>query len=178
MSQPKPIEPALAFRPRFSMESSHSPDALISVLNEALNQVDCKIKGLAISGHATLKLPAEQQKLWSPQLTLEILPAETGEGSLIKGVYGPAAGIWTLFMFLYVTIGFTIFVLLFWGMALVSLGEAAPMMWFTLPLVGILVFLWISAQTGQRLSRHQINILHEFLTETLENSPSGESQDT
>ncbi|TVR80671.1 MAG: hypothetical protein EA409_07560 [Saprospirales bacterium] len=173
MSQLQNIEPALAFRPRFTLESSHSPDTLISVINEALSREDCKIKGLAISGHATFKLPVEQQKLWSPQLSLEILPAPSGHGSLIKGVYGPAAGIWTLFMFLYVTIGFTIFVLLFWGMALISLGESAPMIWFALPLTGILVVLWISAQTGQRLSRHQINVLHDFLMVAIE-QPSAE----
>ena len=158
-------------RPRFRLESEMKPEEIGEAIRAKLKEEDSMVRGSVIPGHAELSMKEQHRKLWSPILTLEITPAEDGNGSIVKGLYGPAPGIWTLFMFLYITGGFSIFILLFWGLAYYSLDRPAPMLWGIMPAALLLFGLWLSAKTGQRLSRHQIHNLHETLTKALKQRP-------
>ena len=174
MKEVQKVKTGVRMRPRFRLDSPMNPVEIADSLKEVLSGDDSPVRGMVVPGHAVLSMHEKDRKPWSPILTLEINPREDEKGSTVKGLYGPAPGIWTLFMFLYVTIGFSIFILLFWGLAYYSLGEPAPMLWGLIPAVLLLIGLWASAQTGQRLSHHQIVTLHGILLKALDQEGDGE----
>jgi len=171
MSKAEELKSGVRMRPRFRLESTMSPEEIGEAIRAELKREESMVRGTVITGHIELSMKEQYRKPWSPILTLEIIPGEEGRGSIVKGLYGPAPGIWTLFMFLYITGGFSIFILLFWGLAYYSLDRPAPMLWGIIPALLLLFGLWLSAKTGQRLSSHQIDNLHETLTKALNHSP-------
>jgi len=157
----------LGFRPRFNVITSLTPEEVVTSIKAILEQDDCPVKGEVIPGHASIELPQSQKQLWSPRLTITIESAPEGPGSRVRGMYSPEPGIWTFVMFLYTTIGFSIFVLLMWGSSLWALDEDASILWWA-PVLCILFFaVWLSARIGQRLSSHQIGILHHQIEKAL-----------
>jgi len=158
----------IGFRPRFNKVTSMRPEEVVASIKDILAEQGCPVSGEAMTGHASIELPADQKQLWSPRLTITIEEGPEGKGSRVRGMYSPEPGIWTLFMFLYTTIGFTIFVLLMWGSSLWALGADASVLWWV-PILSILFLaIWLFARIGQRLSRHQIAILHQQIERALE----------
>nr|MBS0037468.1 hypothetical protein [Saprospiraceae bacterium] len=164
------IDPSKDYRlrPRFKVTTKHGPDEVVYLIGEALKKEKCPVLGKSIPGYVTLKMPAVQRKLWSPifTMTVESIPGE--KGSLLRGVYSPAAGIWTMLVFFYVILGFSLFIVLMWGLSLFSLGQEASILWLALIIFIGMVALWLFAQVGQKLSRHQMKTMHELVEETLD----------
>lgn len=136
-------------------------------LREGLKRIDSPVRGRVIPDFASLMLPEPQREMWSPYLTVSLEPGPGGQGSLVRGVYGPAPGLWTLFMFLYTTLAFSAFAVLIYGLVLQTLGERSAILWLVPVLLALFVTLWLVASVGQRLSRHQMKTLHDFVEECL-----------
>lgn len=162
-------------RPRFKISSELCPEEIYQKIALKLKELNCQVVGQVLPGHCILMIPSNNRKIWSPIATVSIEENTTSKGSLVNGLYGPAPGIWTLVMFLYITLGFSIFLLLFWGLSLYSLGKPAPMLWFIPPMVFLILLIWGLAKLGQRLSRAQIEIIHHFLETTLDQSTEAQS---
>lgn len=154
-------------RPRFSVVSELNEHSVLVALNNGLKNPNTTVRGRAIPGFATITLPPDERTLWSPQLTLMYGPAEDPQKTLIRGLFGPAPGIWTFFMFLYIGLGFIGMCLLIYGLVLRTLGEAANVLWIVPLCLAAIMGLWLVARTGQRLARHQMHVLRDFTTQTL-----------
>jgi hypothetical protein len=141
------------------MHTELSEEEVTAALRRALQDYQCPVRGQVIPGHANLEMPPGEQRLWSPRLSLSYEAKESG-GVRIRGLYGPAPGVWTLFMFLYTTVGFGVFLVGLWGMVLISLGEPAPMLWMIPLFLAGGLGLWLFARLGQQFSRHQRQVLH------------------
>lgn len=167
MGEPLHIPGDKWIRPRFSEVSDWDDHAVWVALNNGLKNPNCTVRGRAIPGFASITLPPDERTLWSPQLTLMYEPAEDPQKSLIRGLFGPAPGIWTFFMFLYIGLGFIGMCLLIYGLVLRTLGEDANVLWMVPLCLAAIMGLWIVARTGQRLARHQMHVLRDFTTQTL-----------
>jgi hypothetical protein len=126
-----------------------------------LKAPDSPCEGRFIHGHGSLFIKGPDRHYWSPELNLTF--EEENGMTLIRGLYGPRAQVWTMFVLFYSTIGFGMMVVLFYGMTLYSLDQPATILWL-LPLLGlILLSLYLVSYSGQRLGKKQMIILHDFL---------------
>ncbi len=155
-----------AIRPRFQMDLPYTPEEVLGRIRSGLAHPETGVRGLLVDHHVTLKIPAEEEHFWSPQLSLEVEGTEAG--SRVRGLYGPKPSIWLMFVFFYSFLGFVSMIIAIIGFSQLNLGLSAGILWL-LPIAGIIFLLmWLSARTGQRLGRDQTRILQEFLYRTME----------
>lgn len=123
--------------------------------------------GMATEGFASLQIPDKDRHYWSPQLSLMMEELENKEGTLIRGLYGPAPAVWTMFVFFYALIGFALVVVLIIGFSRKSLGMEAPILWWVPVLLLVFLSLYLVSYFGQKLGHDQMETLHTFLEECL-----------
>jgi len=118
-----------------------------------------------VSNHVTLKIPAAQQRYWSPQMQLELEPTSTG--TLIRGLIGPKPGIWTMFVFFYSGFGFLTMLGGMFGLSQMMLKMSPWALWSVPIGLFIILCLYLISHIGQQLSKDQIGFLHDFLDSAL-----------
>lgn len=158
-------ESNLRIRPRFRKETTFSLELVKSKITSALEISGEKCKGEIVANHVILKIPLSQQHYWSPVLTLDLEPTEGG--TLIRGLFGPKPGVWTMFVFFYSAIGFLTMMGLIFGLSQMMLNLDAFGLW-AVPAGGfLLIGLFIISKVGQRLGHDQMRQLKEFLDNSL-----------
>ncbi len=148
-------------RPRFQRESLLSKEEVLQRFEAALERRDQPVRGLIVDHHVTLKIPAEEQHFWSPQLGLEV--EETENGSLIRGLYGPRPSVWLMFVFFYAFLGFISVIIAIIGFSEWSLGLPGRILWLLPAFAFITVMIYLSARAGQRLGHDEVIRLQKFL---------------
>ncbi len=161
-----PIPGDILIRPRFETVIPMVPEAVTQALRKGLSDPHSSARGRIIHSFVTLTLPDKDRAIWSPQLTLSYGPEPDG-GTRIRGVFGPAPGLWTLFMFLYTVLLTTSGILLVYGLVLRQLDQDAGVLWLVPVLLVLFAGLWLTASVGQYLSRHQMATLHGFVRQCL-----------
>lgn len=152
-------------RPRFEQLSATPMEEIQEKVRRHLKQPGARCVGRIIPGHIVLSVPEVDLHFWSPQLSLSL--EESEEGTVIRGLYGPAPAIWLLFAFGYGLLSFLLMVLAIIGFSRMSLGLEAPILW-TLPFLGGgMVALYIIAQVGQKIGVEQTFTLHHFFEEAI-----------
>ena len=158
---------AIEIRPRFKRISLQSQEEILKHLSSILKEPDRSIKGYVVDHHVVLKIPHENQHYWSPQLSLEIESIPEKEGSLIRGLFGPKPSVWLMFLFFYAALGFISVVVMIIGFSQLNLGLSGRILWL-LPILGFLVLMiYFTAKTGQRLGKDQMYELYHFLEENI-----------
>lgn len=147
-------------RPRFKhlvREDQHAVEQkILSALQVEMPVCESDFR----SGYINLRIPQSEIHYWSPQLTLTF--ESTEEGTVIRGLYGPAPNVWTLFFFGYAAVGVLSLVIGMWGFARYSLGLGAGILWLLPVLGGVGAALYLIAQFGQKLGAEQMYRLHHF----------------
>lgn len=177
MSQAESHLPPYRIRPRFRVESPLSSEEVVAKIKQKLRADGATCDGHSTVGFATLTIPDGQRHYWSPQLTVSVEKLEDREGSLIRGLYGPAPGVWTMFVFFYSLVGFALTAVLITGLSYLSLGLSGYILWWALVLALVLLSLYLVSYFGQRLGHDQMEILHNFLEDALGHPvyPEGEA---
>ncbi len=86
-------------RPRFELHSARPPAAFLDAARRALES-STQVRGLVVPpSRLELTVPHERRHLWSPQLTVDVVPE--GEGARLRARFGPDPHIWTLYVALY-----------------------------------------------------------------------------
>jgi len=152
-------------RPRFKIESPLSPDALAEHINEHLRSLDAPCKGTIYRQYGTIYLPEREQHYWSPQLTLHL--EEQEGGTVLTGLYGPRASVWTLFIFLYAVLILATVIVSVVGLSYYILDKPAQILWLIPLFAGAFLSLYVGAKSGQRLGRSQLETLHQFIESCL-----------
>lgn len=155
----------LRVRPRFKKEVEYPQNEVKEKIKVALESNRENWLGKIVDNHVIIKVPAEQQHYWSPQLTLEL--EEQGEKTLIRGLFGPKPGVWTMFVFFYSALGFLTLMGLIFGLSQMMLKMNAYGLW-ALPVGGtLLIGLFVISKIGQRLSSDQMSQLNKLLMDSL-----------
>lgn len=152
---PKRIRPTIRHTVKMTSEQVH--DAFRAELRSGIHDIE----GQSLPGFVTIYPLLKHQHFWSPQLTLTFL--DTEEGCLIRGLYGPKPAIWTMFIFFYVIVGFSAFIILMYGLSLRMLNENADILWLVPLLLLVFSTLWLAAYAGQKKGHRQLDTLHSFL---------------
>lgn len=149
-------------RPRFEVSSSYKVEELEIIMKKALKSEDAPCAGMVRYGYVSLfPLPTDRH-YWSPHLsvTIEEHPSETG--SLIRGLYGPAPAVWTMFVFVYAIIAISIVIALVIGFANMSIDESGAILWAVPFLILLLGSMYLVSSIGQKKGHNQIEDIHHF----------------
>jgi hypothetical protein len=153
-------------RPSFSETFAETPQALRDRLLPSLESHPRRLEIKSFPGFITLRIPPQERHFWSPRLTLSIDPDESG-GTLLHGIYGPNANVWSIFLYGYLFSGSVgLFSGIFgccqwavgyhpWGLWLFSLALAAA--------IGLYLF----AQFGQKIGAQQTFEIHQAFESAL-----------
>lgn len=110
----------------------------------------------------TLTVAEDAQRLWSPWLEVEVKP--NGEGTFLRGRFGPNPSVWTWFAMTYIGLTLGLLISLSWGAALVIGRMGTPWtLWVSAATATVMAALWGAAQVGQRWSRAQMVALRSAI---------------
>lgn len=96
ISRPQVHFSGAALRPRFTINVKLDPDEVTAALQRALEHEFSGVEGFARDRHAQINIPAAEHNFWSPELQIEVEPAEGG--AQLIGKIGPHSRVWTMFM--------------------------------------------------------------------------------
>ena len=158
------MEP-ITIRPRFKHETTLPLDQVLTTYQVALKQETSPVTGFVANNHVYLRIPAKEQHFWSPQLNLEVI--ETEAGSIIYGLFGPRESVWLMYIFFYTLLGFAALVITIMGFSQMQLGLSSRILW-ALPVLALITFFAVmTARTGQKLGKDQMNLLHQYYRDIL-----------
>lgn len=150
-------------RPRFSIDLTENHKELLERITVYLKSDACKYSGRVVDNHVFIDIPLNKSHFWSPQLHFEVVKVDEKLSSL-KGLFGPKAQVWTLFMFVHFVVatlflGFGVF-----AYVRFRLGESLVLpiaMLVALPLIWLL--LYFLGSIGKETGKGQMKELHDFL---------------
>jgi hypothetical protein len=152
-------------RPRFKILSDLSIDALMIHIENGLKNTSLPIEGKVFKSHGLLRIMANEQHFWSPQLNVSF--EETDAGIVIRGMYGPHPAVWAIFLFGYALLGIAFFFISLMGFVKLHLHLSHRIL-YTLPAVAFfLVLLYFLAQTGRKMGLDQTRSLHHFFEQSI-----------
>lgn len=158
-------ENKLRIRPRFKKQIALPKEEVMEKIHQFIEEHRELCNGKIVDNHVILKIPTKQQHYWSPQLTLEI--EKENDHTLIRGLFGPKPGVWTMFVFFYSAIGFLTLMGLIFGLSQMMLKMNAYGLW-SFPVGAVLLIgLFVMSKIGQRLGNEQMHQLNSILTEAL-----------
>lgn len=154
-------------RPRFKLLTALSPDEIFSRLKNFVAQDD-SVEGKKILDHFFLDIPSAYRHFWSPELRVTTDTDDSYPDKIILRVMvGPPTNVWLIFVFSYAVLGLTS---LFGGMyGLVQWNMGNESLWvYCLPVsLGLTLFVWMIAKTGQKIARdetlHLVSVLYHAL---------------
>lgn len=160
--------PAIQIRPRFKVLSESSVEEIQERINNYLTLPSTHGYGKITHGFGTIYLPTSEQHYWSPQLTISL--EKTEKGTEVRGLYGPKASIWTMFVFFYATIGFSFIITLIVGLTHISMEKESLVIWFAPLLLIIFLSLYLISYLGQKKGHPQVIKLDKIINEVLSKS--------
>lgn len=130
-------------------------------MKHELGIAEHRIRGLVLPGRIELTVHPDDQHLWSPQLTVDIIESE--KGSRLRARFGPHAHVWTMYVALYAAVVCFTLAALVGGSAQLTLGDSPWAFWGA-------GMIWLLAFVGQGFGNDQMYALRAFLEKTSEAS--------
>lgn len=161
----------LKFRPRLKFRTPLHPDEIRDRLRAQVR--DANPAGFRLRGslpHMTLVFPPDQQRLWTPQLDIDLeMDQEPGQETytVLRCLIGPAPAVWMMFMGGYIALAFLAVIGFSIGYPQLRLQESPWGIYGGAALLMAAFGLWLLAQAGKRQARGEMKALLRFLNEAL-----------
>jgi hypothetical protein len=153
-------------RPKFAFETDKPLKEVLERMAINNGTTHPHVEGRFSKSHGFFIIKASEQHFWSPQLNISF--EETDRDTLIiRGRYGPNPSVWLMFLFGNILLGIAAFFITIWGLAKLNLHKDATILWILPFLLGGFVFLYIVAQTGQKLGVEQTFQIHHCFEDCL-----------
>lgn len=142
---------------------------------DILNQIKLTLKdppthlvGKVIDNHVILDIHRDSQHYWSPHLDLRVEEEEDNPNiAIISGLIGPRPTVWTLFVFIYFTVGVITFFMSSYGISKMMINEHSHLIWaFPLGIV-FMLSAYQAGKYGERLGADQIEIMKDFIRNSI-----------
>lgn len=155
-------------RPRFRFTVAEPPAEVMAHVKALLKVAPPNIRGLVVGDHIILDIAGPDVHYWSPQLNFRVEEDEEQPGqTLVAGLIGPRPAVWTLFMFVYFSIGLAGFFLTSYGISRYMVGEYSHALW-GLPLAALVMLTAYQAgKFGERLGAEQVEDLKHFVRKAI-----------
>lgn len=145
------LENAISLRVHFQLESEKTDKQIVeaALLLQQEKKSDCTVK--VIDDHIWLGISKKHQKLYSPNLHIELDKNEQGK-SIINAKFGPDPALWTLFMFLHFGLALASITIIIIAYANYALDKSFT---FQLVLLILILLIWIGLYVFARVNRHR-----------------------
>lgn len=154
-------------RPRFKLNVNQKQDIVLAEAKDMLKKQN-RLKGRIIDNHIILDIKESNAHYWSPQLNFRVdIDEDDLEKTLMAGIIGPRPKVWTMFVFIYFSVGILGFFIFSMGVSKWMLGEYSHLLW-ALP-VAILFMLsaYLSSKYGESLGKDQVELLKQFIRDLI-----------
>lgn len=145
-----------------------TPEEVLARVQQLLATSPAHITGKIIQEHVILDIVGEEVHYWSPQLNFRVEREENGaDQTLIAGLIGPRPSVWTLFMFIYFSVGIAGFFITSYGISRYMVGQFS---WAILGLPLAALFMataYRAGKIGERLGADQVKQLKHFVREAV-----------
>ena len=152
-------------RPRFKVIINKSKEDIENKVKDDIQKKSTNFIAQQLPGFIILKIPEQERHFWSPELSLTF--EKKGEGTLIRGLYGPKPSIWSFFSFSYIGLAVFTFFTAIYGSAQLSLDQEAPILWSLPVFMTVAIGIYLIAQFGQKIGVEQTFRIHYFFEETV-----------
>ena len=155
-------------RPRFEFIVPSPKAEVIEKIRKVLDNSPPHIIGNISRDHIILDISQEEVHYWSPQLNFRVEDIEDEVGkSKIAGLIGPRPNVWTLFVFIYFSVGIISFFITSYGMSKYMLGDYTHLVWaFPLGIIFMLTA-YKAGKMGEKLGHDQTEMFKDFLRKVL-----------
>jgi hypothetical protein len=161
-------------RPRFEIETDEDPRAVLDRVSKRLRSGSCPLCGVVAEGRAELYVPPARQRLWSPELRVEVRDGE--RGSVLEGRYAPHPHVWMAYAAILAVTAIAATAALTFALAEWMMREPMVALYALLPLALVGGGTYTLAFVGQRLATSEMDELRAFLDDVVRSSvplPSG-----
>ena len=163
------IDPSIThIRPRFEFVVPQKSEMVLEHLEELLATSNKSITGKIVDNHVILDIVKEEVHYWSPQLNFRVESHdEKLDHSIIKGLIGPRPNTWTMFMFIYFSVGTIGFFISSFGVAKWMIGTYTH---YLLAFPIAILFMLTAYRTGkygEKLAEDQTEILKQFVRDAI-----------
>ena len=126
------------------------------------------IKGKIIDDHIILDIVGEDVHYWSPQLNFRVEHDEENMAhSVVSGLIGPRPAVWTLFIFIYFSVGIAGFFISSFGVSKMMLDGYSNLI-LALPIAFLFMLTAYGvSKYGETLAKDQIEILKQFVRDAI-----------
>ena len=137
-------------------------------INTMIQQSPANISGKVIDNLIILDIVGEEVHYWSPQLNFRVEEDDSDDSrSIVSGLIGPRPAVWTLFMFVYFSIGILGFFISAFGVSKWILGEYSPLL-LAFPLaILFMMTAYRVGKYGEQLGHDQVELLKDFVREAV-----------
>ncbi len=157
----------IVLRPRFQMELQQDHASALNLF-EAAKYSQKRFVISRVDNHVFIRLPKQDQHFWSPQLHLEILDNQ-GNGSILKGLFGPNPTVWTMFMFFHFMVAGLFIAFGIWAYSNHALGITYNLqIAFMLFMVVLWFVLYFAGRMGKRAGKDEMMEMQTFMTTVLQ----------
>ena len=152
-------------RPRFEFVAPCPPAQAAERLRAALGRPGAWCRGSVYRGHAVFYVPRDEERVWSPFLSLDFDWAS--EQTHVRGLYGPKPAMWSLFIAGYAVCGCLAIFALAFGWSQSSIGQT-PWAYAVAGAAGLgALGVYGLARYGQWRGRGQMEALRRFVDDAL-----------
>ncbi len=153
---------------KFEMDTPVAPAAVLQTVHERLCEADSTMAGIVADGRIELYVTSERQHLWSPQLVVDVLPAETGRtGAVLRGRFAPHPHVWALYLAAAAVTAFATLLAVTFAYAQWVVGQSPSALWALPSALLAWLALYAVASLGQRWGAEQVDELRMFLDDGL-----------
>ena len=154
-------------RPRFEVNSQHTVSEIEDIMRKALKSEEAPCTGKVRYGYVSMYPKDEDHHYWSPHLSVTIEENQEGEGTLLRGLYGPSPAVWTMFVFIYGIIALSIVIVTVIGFANMSIDESGQILWIVPLLILAFASMYLTSSIGQKKGHDQIEDIHHFFEDCI-----------
>lgn len=142
-------------------------------IQELLDDSHPSVTGRIRHDQVVLDIVKEESDFFSPQLAFRVeLNEEDESQTIIAGLIGPRPAVWSLFMFVYFSVGTVGFFASSYGLSKYMLDEYSHAIWAFPIAILFMLTAYKAGKYGESLCEDQIEILKNFVRKAVNLTPT------
>lgn len=149
-------------RPRFKIYTHFNTIEYEKILRQKLEENNEFFSGNINKEVASIWLKTNHNNYWKPYLSIRT--EKEDNHTVIRGIFGPSAAVWTFFMFLYFifSITFMVFITIWLVTKQINSNDFPLAIYFALSSLFLLLITYIATKIGQYKAKDEIYKLRNF----------------
>ena len=164
---PEKLNP-IRTRPRFKIFTDLETQTCAEKLKSQLKIENQIFQGNINNEVANIWIKTEHNEFWKPYLSLRI--EKENHQTVIRGVFGPSAAVWTFFMFLYFifSITFMVFITIWFVTKQIKSTDFPWAIHVAILSIILLLISFFATKIGQIKAKSEMEQLRDFAEKTIE----------